>query len=153
MNLVNLTINNKSISVPKGSTILQAAKKLNIKIPTLCHLNISEVNIVNQCSSCRVCMVSVGKGLVPACGTLAKEGMNVQTNTKDAINARKRVVELLLSDHPQDCLICDKNGNCELQSIAANLGIREIRFKGEQSFAKTDTSTKSIIKNYDKCIL
>lgn len=72
---------------------------------------------------------------------------------KDAINARKRVVELLLSDHPQDCLICDKNGNCELQSIAANLGIRKIRFKGEQSFAKTDTSTKSIIKNYDKCIL
>lgn len=153
MNLVNLTINNKSVSVPKGSTILNAAKKLNIKIPTLCHLNMSEVNIVNQCSSCRVCMVSVGKGLVPACGTLAKEGMNVQTNTKDAINARKRVVELLLSDHPQDCLICDKNGNCELQSIAANLGIREIRFKGEQSFAKTDTSTKSIIKNYDKCIL
>ena len=75
-------------------------------------------------------MVRVGKGLVPACGTLAKEGMNVQTNTKEAINARKRVVELLLSDHPQDCLICDKNGNCELQSIAANLGIREIRFKG-----------------------
>ena len=124
MNLVNLTINNKSVSVPKGSTILDAAKKLNIKIPTLCHLNMSEVNIVNQCSSCRVCMVGVGKGLVPACGTLAKEGMNVQTNTKDAINARKRVVELLLSDHPQDCLICDKNGNCELQSIAANLGIR-----------------------------
>ena len=68
MNLVNLTINNKSVSVPKGSTILDAAKKLNIKIPTLCHLNMNEVNIVNQCSSCRVCMVSVGKGLVPACG-------------------------------------------------------------------------------------
>ena len=64
MNLVNLTINNKSVSVPKGSTILEAARKLNIKIPTLCHLNMSEVNIVNQCSSCRVCMVSVGKVLV-----------------------------------------------------------------------------------------
>ena len=153
MSLINLTINNKSVSVPKGSTILEAAKKLNIKIPTLCHMHMDEVNIVNQCASCRVCMVSAGRGLVPACGTLAKEGMNVQTNTKEAINARKHVVELLLSDHPQDCLVCEKNGNCELQSIAADLGIREIRFKGEQSCAPTDTSTKSIVKNHDKCIL
>lgn len=153
MSLINLTINNKSVSVPKGSTILEAAKKLNIKIPTLCHMHMDEVNIVNQCASCRVCMVSAGRGLVPACGTLAKEGMNIQTNTKEAINARKHVVELLLSDHPQDCLVCEKNGNCELQSIAADLGIREIRFKGEQSCAPTDTSTKSIVKNHDKCIL
>ena len=101
MSSVNLTINNKSVSVPKGSTILEAAKKLNIKIPTLCHLHMDEINVVNQCASCRVCMVTAGRGLVPACGTLAKEGMNVQTNTKEAINARKRVVELLLSDHPQ----------------------------------------------------
>lgn len=153
MSLINLTINNKSISVPKGYTILEAAKKLNIKIPTLCHLHMDDVNIVNQCASCRVCMVTVGRGLVPACATLVKEGMNVQTNTKEAINARKHVVELLLSDHPQDCLVCDKNGNCELQSIAADLGIREIRFKGEHSSSPTDTSTKSIIKNHDKCIL
>ena len=153
MSLVNLTINGKAVSVPADTMILEAAKQVNIKIPSLCHLHMDDIKFDNHCASCRVCMVSVGKGLVPACGTLAKEGMNVQTNTKEAINARKRVVELLLSDHPQDCLICDKNGNCELQSIAANLGIREIRFKGEQSFAKTDTSTKSIIKNYDKCIL
>ena len=131
MSLVNLTINNKSISVPKGTTILEAAKKLNIKIPTLCHLHMDEVNIINQCSSCRVCMVTADSRLVPACGTLVKEGMKVQTNTKEALDARKHVVELLLSDHPQDCLVCDKNGDCELQSIAANLGIREIRFKGE----------------------
>ena len=153
MSSVNLTINNKSVSVPKGSTILEAAKKLNIKIPTLCHLHMDEVNVVNQCASCRVCMVSAGRGLVPACGTLVKEGMNVQTNTLEAINARKRVVELLLSDHPQDCLVCEKNGNCELQSIAADLGVRKIRFKGEQSTAPLDNSTKSILKNHDKCIL
>ena len=153
MSSINLTINNKSVSVPKGSTILEAAKKLNIKIPTLCHLHMDEINVVNQCASCRVCMVTAGRGLVPACGTLAKEGMNVQTNTKEAINARKRVVELLLSDHPQDCLVCEKNGNCELQAIAADLGVRKIRFKGEQSTAILDTSTKSIVKNHDKCIL
>ena len=153
MSSINLTINNKPVSVPKGSTILDAAKKLNIKIPTLCHLHMDEINVVNQCASCRVCMVTAGRGLVPACGTLAKEGMNVQTNTKEAINARKRVVELLLSDHPQDCLVCEKNGNCELQAIAADLGVRKIRFKGEQSTALLDTSTKSIVKNHDKCIL
>ena len=153
MSSINLTINNKPVSVPKGSTILDAAKKLNIKIPTLCHLHMDEINVVNQCASCRVCMVTAGRGLVPACGTLAKEGMNVQNNTKEAINARKRVVELLLSDHPQDCLVCEKNGNCELQAIAADLGVRKIRFKGEQSTALLDTSTKSIVKNHDKCIL
>lgn len=153
MSLVNLTINNKPISVPKGTTILEAAKKLNIKIPSLCHLHMDEVNIINQCSSCRVCMVTAGRGLVPACGTLVKEGMIVQTNTKEAINARKHVVELLLSDHPQDCLICERNGNCELQSIAADLGIRKIKFNGEKSTYPIDNSTKSIVKNYDKCIL
>ena len=153
MSSINLTINNKPVSVPKGSTILDAAKKLNIKIPTLCHLHMDEINVVNQCASCRVCMVTAGRGLVPACGTLAKEGMNVQTNTLEAINARKRVVELLLSDHPQDCLVCEKNGNCELQAIAADLGVRKIRFKGEQSTALLDISTKSIVKNHDKCIL
>ncbi len=153
MSLVNLTINGKSVSVPKGTTILEAAKNINVKIPNLCHLHMSEINMVNQCASCRVCMVSAGRGLVPACGTLVKENMNVQTNTKEALNARKNVVELLLSDHPQDCLACEKNGNCELQSIAADLGIRKIRFKGEQSTTPTDNSSKSIVKNHDKCIL
>ena len=153
MNLVNLTINGKSVSVPKGTTILEAAKQVNVKIPNLCHLHMDEIKMVNQCASCRVCMVSAGRGLAPACGTLVKEGMNVKTNTKEALKARKNVVELLLSDHPQDCLACEKNGNCELQSIAADLGIREIRFKGEQSTAPIDTSSKSIVKDHDKCIL
>ncbi|WP_270941505.1 NADH-dependent [FeFe] hydrogenase, group A6 [Romboutsia lituseburensis] len=153
MSLVNLTINSKPVSVPKGTTILEAAKQVNVKIPNLCHLNMNEINMVNQCASCRVCMVSAGRGLVPACGTLVKEGMNVQTNTKEALRARKNVVQLLLSDHPQDCLSCDKNGNCELQTIAADLGIREIKFKGEKSCAPKDVSSKSIVKDHDKCIL
>lgn len=153
MSLVNLTINGKSVSVPKGTTILEAAKQVNVKIPTLCHLHMNEINMVNQCASCRVCMVSVGRGLVPACGTLVKEGMEVKTNTNEALKARKNVVELLLSDHPKDCLSCDKNGHCELQNIAAELGIRDIKFNGEMSYAPIDTSSKSIVKDYNKCIL
>lgn len=153
MSLVNLTINGKYVSVPKGSTILEAAKQINIKIPTLCHLHMDEINMVNQCASCRVCMVSYGRGLVPACGTLVKEGMEIKTNTIEALKARKKVVELLLSDHPKDCLSCDKNGNCELQNIAADLGVRDIKFNGEMSYVPMDASSKSIVKNYNKCIL
>lgn len=153
MSFVNLTINDKPVSVAKGTTILDAAKSINIKIPSLCHLHINEINMVNQCASCRVCMVSSDKGLVPACGTLVKEGMNIKTNTPETLNARRTVVELLLSDHPKDCLVCERNGNCELQTIASDLGIRNIRYKGEQSTCPIDNSTKSIVKNHEKCIL
>ena len=153
MSLVNLTINGKTVSVPSGTKILDAAKQVNINIPNLCHLKMDEINMVNQCASCRVCMVSTDKGLVPACGTNVKEGMVVNTNTPEALKFRKNVVELLLSDHPQDCLSCSKSGKCELQDIASELGIRDIRFKGEQSSAPTDSSSTSIVKNHDKCIL
>ena len=153
MSLVNLTINGKEVSVPAGTKILDAAKQVNINIPNLCHLKMDEINMVNQCASCRVCMVSAGRGLVPACGTNVKEGMVVNTNTPEALKFRKNVVELLLSDHPQDCLSCSKNGKCELQDIAAELGIRKVRFRGEQATAPTDTSSKSIVKDHDKCIL
>ena len=153
MSLVNLTINGRSISVPHGTKILDAAKQVNINIPNLCHLKIDEINMVNQCASCRVCMVSTDKGLVPACGTNVRDGMIVNTNTPEALKFRKNVVELLLSDHPQDCLSCSKSGKCELQDIAIELGIRNIRFKGEQSTAPTDSSSKSIVKDHDKCIL
>ena len=154
MSLVNLTINGKVVSVPSDTKILEAAKQVNIKIPSLCHLRIDDINFDNNCASCRVCMVSAGKKLVPACGTLVKEGMVVNTNSPEALKYRKDIVELLLSDHPKDCLSCVKSGNCELQDIAAELGIRKIRFSdGEQSSAPIDTSTKSIIKDHSKCIL
>ena len=153
MDFINLTINDIPICVPKGTTILEAAKSVNIKIPSLCHLNINEIGMVNNCASCRVCIVSSDKGLVPACGTLVREGMNIKTNSSEVLKARKTIVELLLSDHPQDCLICERNGNCELQTIAADLGIRNIRYKGEKSNCPIDNSSKSIVKNYDKCIL
>ena len=154
MSLVNLTINGKVVSVPSDTKILEAAKQVNIKIPSLCHLRIDDINFDNNCASCRVCMVSAGKKLVPACGTLVKECMVVNTNSPEALKYRKDIVELLLSDHPKDCLSCVKSGNCELQDIAAELGIRKVRFSdGEQSSAPIDISTKSIIKDHSKCIL
>ena len=153
MSLVNLTINGKAVSVPNGTKILEAAKQVGIKIPSLCQMKIDEIGFTNECASCRVCMVSAGRKLVPACGTMVKEGMVVNTNTPEALKYRKNVVELLLSDHPQDCYTCAKSGKCELQDLAADMGIRKIRFKGEQSTSPIDTSSYSIVKDNDKCIL
>lgn len=154
MSLVTLTINNKQLQVEQGTTILQAAKLLEINIPTLCHLNLHD-GVENKPGSCRVCMVEVEgrRNLAPACTTPVFEGMVVKTNSIKAIKARRTVVELLLSDHPQDCLLCEKNTNCELQTLAADMGIREIKFKGEMSTYPKDTSSYSIERNLDKCIL
>ena len=154
MSLVNLTINGKAVSVPADTMILEAAKQVNIKIPSLCHLRMDDIKFDNHCASCRVCMVSAGRKLVPACGTLVKEGMVVNTNSPEALKFRRNVVELMLSDHPKDCLSCVRNKDCELQEIAAELGIRKVRFSdGEQSTGTYDISTKSIVKDNSKCIL
>jgi NADH-quinone oxidoreductase subunit G len=153
--MVNLTINNKAVQVPEGSTILEAAKTVNVKIPTLCHLDLHDIKMVNKAASCRVCVVEVEgrKTLAPACSTPVFEGMIVRTDTKKAVKARRTVVELLLSDHPSDCLICEKNTNCELQSLSAELGIRHIKYEGEMSTYPTDKSSLSIVRNMDKCIM
>ena len=154
MSLVNLTINGKAVSVPADTMILEAAKQVNIKIPSLCHLHMDDIKFDNHCASCRVCMVSAGRKLVPACGTLVKEGMVVNTNSPEALKFRRNVVELMLSDHPKDCLSCVRNKDCELQEIAAELGIRKVRFSdGEQSTGTYDISTKSIVKDNSKCII
>jgi NADH-quinone oxidoreductase subunit G len=153
MSLVNLTINGQQVQGEKSQTILDMAKSLNIKIPTLCHFDLCDIKMVNQCASCRVCMVETTRGLVPACATYISEGMEVKTDSLKAIKARRTVVELLLSNHPQDCLVCDKNGACELQDISADLGIRQIRYQGERTNFELDKSSKSIVKDMNKCIL
>lgn len=155
MSLVTITINNRQIQVEEGTTILEAAKLLNIKIPTLCHLNLHDTKMVNQTASCRVCMVEVDgrRNLAPSCATPVFDKMVVRTNSIRAIHARRTVVELLLSDHPKDCLICEKNTDCELQKLAADLGVREIPYKGEMSTYEIDDSSYSIVRNLDKCIL
>ena len=154
MDTVQLTIDNKPLVVKKGATLLEAAKSIGVHIPTLCHMKLDDMNIENKPGGCRVCVVEVEgrRNLAPACCTEVAEGMVVYSHSIRAINARRTVVELILSDHPADCLICAKSGNCELQDMAHHLGIREIHYKGEQSTYREDTSP-AIIRDVDKCIM
>ena len=155
MSIVNLTINDKAVAVEAGSTILEAAEKLDIKIPTLCHFKMDAFHVEHRCGSCRICVVEVEKrpNLAPACCTPVMEGMVVHTNTLRAINARRAILDLLLSDHPKDCLTCPKNLNCELQKIAEELGIHNLQYKGEQSTYELDESSAAIRRDLDKCIM
>ena len=154
MEIVNLTIDNKPVVVKKGTTILQAASEIGIHIPTLCYMKLDDLNIENKPGGCRICVVEVNgrRNLAPACCTDVHEGMVVNTHSIRAINARRTVMELILSDHPSDCLICAKSGNCDLQNMAHYLGIRKIHYKGEQSHYREDTSP-AIIREVDKCIM
>lgn len=153
--MINVTINNQKIAVEEGSTILEAAAKLNIKIPTLCHLNLPNLKFVNKQASCRVCVVEVEgrRNLAPSCATPVQEGMVVKTNTLRCIKARRVVLELFLSNHPKDCLVCEKNRDCELQALAAELNIRAIKYEGERAKHPKDISSKAIVRNMDKCIM
>ncbi|MCD5414132.1 MAG: [FeFe] hydrogenase, group A [Clostridiales bacterium] len=153
--MINLIINDIEVSVASGSTILDAAQKLNIKIPTLCHLDLHDLKMVNQVASCRVCVVEVEgrRNLAPSCATPVTEGMVVRTNTLRSVKARRTVLELLLSDHPKDCLICSKSMECNLQSLASDLGIHSICCEGEMSTYPIDNSSHAIVRNLDKCIL
>ena len=154
METVKLTIDNKEIGVAKGTTILQAAKQLGIEIPTLCYYHLENLDIENKPGGCRVCVVEVEgrRNLAPACSTNCEEGMKVQTHSMRVLNARRIVVELLLSDHPADCLVCAKSGHCELQTLAQKLGVREIAYQGEQSHYRKDLSP-SIVREVDKCVM
>ena len=152
-NNITLKIDNREISVPKGTTILEAARDLGIDIPTLCYMNLKDLCIKNAPASCRICVVEVEgrKNLAPSCATRCENNMVVRTNTMRVLNARRTVLELMLSDHPSDCLVCAKSGNCELQDTAIKLGIREIPFAGEKSEFKADLSP-SIRRDATKCI-
>ena len=147
--MVNVIIDGVSVQVEKGSTILQAAQKAGINIPTLCYLK-----DVNQIGACRVCLVEVkgAKALQPSCVYPVTEGLEVMTNTAKVREARKGVVELLLSNHPADCLNCVRSGNCELQNLAQQMGIRKNRFEGEQSTFPIDERSVAIVRDPNKCV-
>ncbi len=151
---IQLTINDMPLTVPEGMSILDAARTINIDIPTLCYLNLHEMNMNNHIASCRVCVVEVEgrRNLAPACSTPAAAGMIVRTDTPRAIQARRTMVELLLSDHPKACLTCAKNLDCDLQALAADLGVRHINYEGEISEFEIDTSSLAIIREPSKCI-
>lgn len=151
---VTLQIDRHFITVPQESTILEAARKIGIDIPTLCHINLKGTCIKNNPASCRICVVEVEgrKNLAPACATRCEEGMIVRTSTLRVMNARKVVAELILSDHPNECLTCPKSGDCELQSLALRFNIREMPFNGGELSPRKREVTSSIVRNMDKCI-
>ncbi|AFV02615.1 Periplasmic [Fe] hydrogenase large subunit [Dehalobacter sp. UNSWDHB] len=156
--MIDFKINHQYLRVPEGITILEAAHKARVRIPTLCHLDLHDIKMVNQTASCRVCMVELidektnRDKLVPACVTTITDGMEVLTHTLTAITARRMAVELLLSNHPNECFTCPKNGECELQALAAELGVRHIRWEGERMNYPKDVSSEAIVKDANKCI-
>jgi predicted molibdopterin-dependent oxidoreductase YjgC len=150
MNKIALTIDGRPVSVPPGTTVLEAARLLSINIPTLCHL----ADLTPE-GCCRVCLVEIDglRTLATACTYPVAEGMAVRTDTADVREARRTVVEMLLANHPSDCLTCQANQNCELQRLALDLGVRDVRFRGERRHYKLDDSNPFIIRDNEKCVL
>ena len=148
--MINLTIDGVQVSVPAGSTVLEAARAANIHIPTLCYLK-----DVNQIGACRVCVVDVGaRALQAACVYPVSEGMVVKTNTPAVREARKTVVELLLSIHDRKCLSCVRNNNCELQDLCRDLGIEDDNyFAGGVNNYAIDDASPCVVRDNNKCVL
>jgi NADP-reducing hydrogenase subunit HndD len=156
MEMIKIKIDNRLVEVEKGTSIYHAAKKLDIDIPILCYMNLEHLDIENKPGGCRICVVEVEgrRNLAPSCSTKVAEGMVIRTNSMRVINARRTVMEFILSDHPKECLTCSKSGNCDLQDMAVKLGVRHIPNEEscEMSTYRLDTSP-SIIRNLDKCIM
>ncbi len=150
MENITLTIDGRQTTVPKGATVLEAAKTLGISIPTLCYLE-----GVHAIGACRVCLVEIegARALQASCTYPAAEGMVVRTNTPKVRAARRTVVELMLSTHRQECTSCGRSLNCELQEVAKALGIQESRFEGTMPKMIVDTSSPAIVRDSSKCIL
>jgi len=147
---INLTIDGNRISVPEGTTIMEAAEQLGIHIPRLCyHPDLS------LAGSCRVCIVDVkGMGFFMAsCSVAVWEGMEVQTNSPEIRQARRDIVELLLDNHPKECQTWERDGNCELQNLAYAMGVRERLFEGQRKEFPLDETSHSVVRNAEKCIL
>lgn len=147
--MITLTINNIPVEVPEGTSILNAARHVGIKIPSLCY-----VEGLQAIGACRVCVVEVEgfRNLVASCSMPVSQGMRVQTNTRRVREARRTVVELLLSEHNGECQTCDRNEDCELQALSAELGIRSIGYDGERTRKRIDTSTPALVRDSGKCI-
>ncbi len=153
MDMLNVKVNGIAVQVPKGSTMLDAAHAAGVKVPTLCYLR-----KINEISACRICMVEVvgprGNSLAPACSQPVKEGMEILTNSPKALAARKRTLQLILSDHNKKCLSCVRNGKCELQDLCHEMGLEdEDRFKGASHNPPLDKSATHMIRDNSKCIL
>lgn len=150
MGKIKLTINNRQVEAYEGKTILEVARENGIHIPTLCYLK-----DYTGTGACRVCQVEVEgvKNLCAACVYPVREGMVIKTNSMRALDARRRVVELIVSNHSKDCLSCIRNTNCELQRLCQELGVREDAFKGEKTIPTFDEVSPGVVRNTSKCIL
>lgn len=148
--MINLIIDNQPVSVPEGTTILEASKKVGIDIPTLCFLK-----DINEIGDCRMCIVKVEgrRGFATSCIQKVEEGMIVKTHTPEIIEARHVMLDLIISNHNKDCLTCSRMGQCELQTLAAKFGIQRIEFDGEKTEHAVDDLSPSIVREFDKCIL
>ncbi len=147
---INVTIDGKPYQVKGGKTILEACAEIGIKVPSLCYLK-----DVSHNASCAICVVEVkgARSLVRSCVTAAGDGMEIVTHSPQINQARKMNLELILANHPKDCLICERNGNCELQDLSATLGIDKTPFPRTKPNENPDDTSLSLIRNPDKCIL
>jgi len=147
--MISVHVNNVKVQVTEGKTILQAVEQAGFKVPTLCY-----VQDKTPQGACRVCVVEVegARTLVASCCTPAADNMKIFTNTRRVREARRNVVELLLSEHEGDCKTCPRNNDCELQELARQLGIDDVRFQGEKASKKTDESTPALTRDNGKCI-
>ena len=148
--MIKINIDGRDIEVEKGITVLQAARKAKIDIPTLCFLK-----DINAAGDCRMCIVEIEgrRGLVPSCNTKVEEGMKIKTNTPAINESRKVILDLILSSHNRACLTCVRNGNCELQTLAEKFGMGEIEYPGKEVEPHIDDLSPSIVRDASKCIM
>lgn len=148
--MITIEVNDRPVEAKSGETVLDACRRAGIRIPTLCHLQ-----GLTPTGACRICVVEIAgqRNLVPSCAYPVADGMKVQTHSPRAIQARQTVTELLLSSHPDDCLYCIRNGQCELQGLAHELGVRERKYCAARATHKLDVSSPSIVRDPAKCIL
>ena len=148
--MIKITIDGIETEVPENMTVLEAAKSVGIDIPTLCFLK-----DINEVGDCRMCIVEIEgrRGFSTSCITKVEEGMVVKTNTKEVNEARRTVLDLILSNHHRDCLTCIRNGNCELQTLAQKFNIQNIEYEGEKIDYAIDDKSPSIVRDSNKCIL
>ena len=147
---VNVTIDGIQVTVPESYTIMQAADEVGIRIPRLCyHSKLSSFG------GCRVCIVEVDgmKTYPPACATPVRDSMVVRSHSAGVLKSRKHILELLLNNHPKDCQICNKNGDCDLQALSEKMGLKEFSFEGERKIFPVDSSSPSVVRDSEKCIL
>ena len=148
--MVSLKINDIPVTVPEGTTVLEAARNAGIKIPSLCYLK-----GINEIGACRICVVEVkgAKSLVASCVYPVSEGMEVQTNTEKVRHSRQLTLELILSNHRMDCLTCARNAHCELRELAAELGIDAVRYANDELLPRIEDSAPHLVRDNSKCVL